>query len=651
MLPFPYEYLTTGIHSYSVETIPPMPQVRCGQATGAYIAHIYTTVLNTVGYAASGAQNPLRIFVHNLLSANGWQNNEIRELLQFTVDYIELLYLKGEVKSIPAVIEGLVKAAVTMYTSSVLFAFPELKAVSTPNQLNAASQNLGQFTELKKEINKMYTGQPYPGHAVPQHQPQYQQPHPVHMHQPGAVPMGHPGQPTYPHPGQPTYPHPGHIPQYGHVHHPVQHHHHQASFHQPQMQQRSTPGWGSPELETSRQDTGVIFDRWSTPLPQHQTTSNQQDTQTPSSNNQNVSLNQRQFYEVSEFNFDQELVNPTEVVKQDVKVKTTGSEYQVIEDIVVDRKKHEVLYFGQAYKLETTERNNAFDAFVQEVAYPSSDEMKTKSEELVLDSKMFISQTDLDCAITSGRVSQLTREVTTPMYRVFAYIFTPVVSKDDIGDYFKQIKSSSSHVDIANKIQSIGKALQQLKEKDPVYAHRVITSLCAIDNHLTSLVNDYLRYGLNLIAQITSFSEDIPNIENHVRMNSGNTKASALTSYLKSLTKSFTYNHSDESLETMSSFYLDEDDKLFINLIPDTVSITYIDMTDRELGYELVKKNIKQITKESSTSLWNIAKSLTQHKLEQEIDTVKDILVTSDDVKYMIIRDDNESDSFKLFKL
>src|SRR5690606_37213687 len=139
-----------------------------------------------------------------------------------------------------------------------------------------------------------------------------------------------------------------------------------------------------------------------------------------------------------------------------------------------------------------------------------------------------------------------------------------------------------------------------------------------IDVRLTRIVNDFLSINLGLDLQIESYSEDIGILESYIRGNHGENKASSFLRYMKDVTRSFTFNHDAETEEVMRDMLLSDDDGVFINFFPNIISVTYVDLNDRELAYDMGNREVRRIDKNNTPSLFNVAKSLKQHKLEQD---------------------------------
>lgn len=671
MLPFPTEYPLIPIQLCSLETAPVLPSVRTGPNTSSFIAGIFVELINDISQKAQVPNNPLRMFVYNMLSANHWQNDAIRELLQFTVDLIELHCLSGEIKSVPAAISDYVRLANTLYTSSILFNYPELKAITNPRQVEAAYQNAGHYSKVKAEIFQMYNHGQYPqGHGMGHMPQQHQQPHPYGQPamQPGHYPHGYPQQPHHGHmnPGAVHQGHPNMMPHHGHMQPMMHHPHHAMQYYAPQPTHNTNMGgWGTTPVshnQTLNQGTDATFDRWgSTPSSNQQTQPQQEpsfDRYSQSSNsNQNVSVSQRSFYIPDDNDvFDSELVESSSVEVLDSS-ETVGVKGDSIPTLTIkgtdsmDRSKHEVLYFGDSYSGDSITKTRKFEEFTEQIANPDSEEIKNKGSELVLDKDIVSIQTDLDSIITNGKVKQLSREVESPMYRIFGYLFEPVVSKDDVGDFFKEIKNATSYTGIAAKIKSIAMSLQELKQKDPAYAERVVSALSHIDVRLTEITNDFLNNNLGLDVHIESYSEDIGALEGFIRNKHGDNKASSFLQYMKGVTQSFTKDYGEEIEQAMRDQHSDETDGVYINFITSTVSVTYIDLNDRELSYDINRKEIRKIEKNKTLSLFNVAKSLHQHKLELNMPTVKDILVTADGSRYQLVPMYDDQDTFLLRKM
>jgi hypothetical protein len=186
----PFQYTDIGVYARELRPYGPM---------------VLAMILNEAGEKAF--QNSGRMVCYNLLVNNNGDNQELSMVLRY-ISLSVLLGMKRGMYRDP--IQGFyqeVPKILALYTSSLLFQYPELKGRCAPQVVNAAFKNVEIFNNVKQEIESMNNfthGNQHMG---------FQQPTPMH---PGMQPM-----PGSMHPNMPPMNgnmHPGMQPMQGNMH-------------------------------------------------------------------------------------------------------------------------------------------------------------------------------------------------------------------------------------------------------------------------------------------------------------------------------------------------------------------------------------------------------------------------------------------------
>lgn len=183
-LQYRYDIPESPLLQIDKSQLPPIPDVNIPQ-----LNHILPDIaLRIVNQSVLQAgKNPMRMFCFNVLSYNNWRNQAFEDVFRWSVDFL-IMSLNKTATSPQFLVDPTVDQILTLFSSQLVFDFPELQSVISPQHYDASCQNAGLFNNLKAEMTRMsYNGQAYNGQ--PQYPP-YQQP--VYQQQPQVV-----NQPMY----------------------------------------------------------------------------------------------------------------------------------------------------------------------------------------------------------------------------------------------------------------------------------------------------------------------------------------------------------------------------------------------------------------------------------------------------------------------
>ena len=588
-----------------VPTIPGVP-VEVQHLVGTVAAQ----VCNEVGLKAFA--NPARMACYNILVNNYWQNNEFCEVVKLILGYLYISYLKGTYRMPDHGVNDCVGSILILYCSNIILMYPEVKSTVDPQLHNAALQNASTFNNLKAEIINMYnnggSGGYYPqqqgmmganAHAsmVPMQQQMVPQPN-------GQVVMT-PNGPMFVPAGMVQQP--------------------QMMPMQQQFVQQPTQFQNQP-LQSCYPQTQNAF----------------------SNGNNNNNLNLVDNIRQDRF-FSRAPAPPVEqpIIQQQVKqVKSEQTHLTVMGGNEMDRAKHQITFFGNTYRTDSVVRNQAFTESVNKLNNAS---IKAEVDNPVVYPTWML-EPCLDLAIINAKmlhVAQQQQDQKPSVFRCFGVVASPIISHLDIDSYVKEILQVKSFIEIVNKIKSLSMSLSQ-KEDEKQYADSIIGTLSHIDIMLTKIVNNFLNNSLRLTVKIESFTDDVGGLPEYLFNKFGQMYSTMFNKFEQEIICSITEKIKEDD-RTQLCTNLDIPDSVNVALIPMNYSFTFVFMTDKELGYN-TGDTLVNIDAETTPVLYSLAISLQTHKREMQLNTIYDLLITSDGVKYRLYTDYTGTNKYLIVK-
>lgn len=595
-LPVPSDYPIVPIIQYDIHSPPHLPQLQVVLPQVRHIVHmVAAAVANEAGLKANS--NLTRMFCYNLFVNNYWQNTFFEEAVSLSIDLISLNCLKGTYRVPEQGITDAVSRILTLYTSSLIFVYDELKLMCRQQIIEAAYQNITTFNNLKQEITQMHNLQQQ-GYPQPQQQqyPQQQQGYPQQQFQQQYPQQGYPQQQF-----QQQYP--------------------QRQFQQqPQQQgtfQYQQPG---PNIGQTFQQPVSAFGAVNSPENIH---------------SHEDSMKQDRFFSRSsstkqESNMPQQVNQPivtTEVAKQ--------QEYLIIDEgSEVERSKHQIVFFGNGYKTDATIRNQNYVNTIKKLEQISVIDETSIDNQFVYPT--WLLESCLESAITSGRIKhfeQQKEDSSISAFRCFSIVASPILSTSDIVPFMKVLKEATTFIELTNKLKSLARSLDA-QEDNRKYTDNIVIFLSQVDNVLTGIVNGFIKNKLRLHLVIDSFTEDAGELASYLDTNYGNVYANAFSRFEHEILDSVINGVSLESEDVLAAM-LEVPEGIFAALIPVNHSLTFVPMTDKELGYRIPDKAVI-IDQVVAPTLYSIVRSLKAHKKDMDMTTISDLLITADGVRYKL---------------
>lgn len=596
MLPVSYEFPSTPPLSYKAFPGSYIPSSPYKEIEG--IEHLVVTEIVSKA-SLHHSKNPLRMFCYNLLCENNWYNQYFEEVSQLTYKYIKRLMRDTAVSAVSLYVES-VENVLSLFTSDLLYRFPELRSVITPQLLEASSQNAGLLHHLKTENVSMSSppGQPHPyGYNPSMHPAQ------AGYHTPNMMPMNQ-GYGHQPHPQQPVlvyHPQFGMVPYQGPVlQQPmVQHPNAFQQYRQPMSHEDLAP---RPQHEVSRSyDHRVIKSYGGAPDIQP---------------GQEFDIRQRVRYDRN---------SAVELSPEHQPYDATSKQTIQTGDSKVDRSKHELEVVTNTLTLTQQERIKVI-----------KDTKEIEISESVmsdLEINVLIAQLHTDCIVDIKRSKKINR--------VYAVIPSVVISSENLETELEHLQNSNSLIKFSKYLSGV---INNMNAECPELRVSLIRQ---IDNKLTERINLFIKHELSLLDgesaqfEIQSFMEDFPELPRYILKRFGQPGVSKLERFEKRFLESFKTELMKTTFKDLSKLIVLENaggGAVNMEYIPYTYSITRIPLDRVDLGIPNAE-GVVRLEDKKDDMLINALKPLVlgndpQNLFSHEIDY--HILVTRDDMRYRV---------------
>lgn len=170
-LPVPADALVNPFIQINPNQPPYTPQLPLPQQMMQFLPMISALVANEV--QARAQDNPMRVFMFNLVSQNTFYNNEFAELVSAVCDYIMLMLLKRQFVDVPTAAQQCVPRVVEMVVAANVNTYPALGQY-VPQQARTAVQGLinafaaagNEIMQMKQMQANQFNGGAAPGHHM-----------------------------------------------------------------------------------------------------------------------------------------------------------------------------------------------------------------------------------------------------------------------------------------------------------------------------------------------------------------------------------------------------------------------------------------------------------------------------------------------------
>jgi hypothetical protein len=558
-----------------------------------------TALANEASMRANNSR--ARMYCYNSLVMYNWNNPQFQEVLTQTLLFMALEVEKRNHTSTDMAMKDCVQKYLTLYTSMLVLTVDAVHDVSDSRVVDASAQNASFFNNLKLELqdlqNRMYQQQL--SQPMQNHQNQQifynQQGQPVDQF---GRPIQMPMQQSYPQ-QMPMHSYPQQMPQQMPQQFPQQ-----MPMQQP-MQQGPVGGF------MQQGNAGMM--------------------QNPAAANVagnverygNVSVQQKS-YAVDE--------------KPQAQKPVSKPEPQGLKDVVyvngdeMDRSKHTITFMGKAYPMDSVVRNNNFNQQVEALKQASAFDENAAD---IIDGNNTILEISEDSVILAGKSKCIMSG--DKVFRCFGIATNAVLSKDDMTEYKKMLAKSSNFEQLVLTMKSLTAAFKQASAEWGVEGGMdgKVSVIVTIDRRITNLINEFLANNLQLKnVSIDSFTEDYEALVAYVHENCGQMGNLGLSNFGHDVISMFFQTEGDE-IDAEARNLLDVDPLVGCVSLPENYTLTYIPMTDRELGYKF-DGQLCSVNHGKTPILAKIVDSLLIHKKQSQFTSIHDLIVTQDGVIYRV---------------
>jgi hypothetical protein len=627
-LPFPADALIVPVTRYDINTPPVRFTVPTIPELQPYIPIMTTALANELGGKAG--MNPGRAFTYNQMVNLSFYNQDFEELLKLAMSMLELNLVKQVYRRPEDGIFHVAEMLCGLVCSANVLKFRELSMMLDQNTIRAVEENVRVLTGIANEINSLSVNR---GNQFQQN---------------NGFNQGN-----------------------GFNNNAFNR---QGGFNQPQNN-----AWGQPNVAQSLISPGSNFTTANTHIPNASNNSNRvtrdygvDDTQysqpraatvPPSQAVENrPSVNQSSFIQpmreefivtngpIVEHTASDDIFNltVTEPVKASSQEKRQFIRKFKTLEIHMDRNKHRTTVIGGI----DTKRNN-FEKYQRDTeALLSKPTTKEETKPIVYDPEWY-SDSNIEEAIDANILRKASMELN--ICRTFHTIRKTHITDIDLSREHSSLASVTTLVGLAKTCSSIVKlAVDSTEFYDDSKSRKAITFVNYVNGTMTNIVNSFLKHNIDDGAAITSFLDDIGDLRENIVKHYSEELAKAFDKFENTVIDMLLYNKvtkfagieleteavavdvSEESKEDGAESVTKEAGKKFYNFgLVYNCTVTSIGISDTELSIKADKETAIIDTKKCP-DLDNIIKSLEKHKREMTTDTLFDILVTSDGVRYQL---------------
>lgn len=610
-LPYSPHQLSVPIVMYDPNVPPVMPSIAILPQIEYLVSRIASEVANEASRKANSS--PARMFCYNMLVDNYWNNSQFAEVVKLSADHICLMYKKGLYRVPEAGITDSVSQILTLYTSNIIFQYPELKSICSPQTIDAAFQNVPAFNNLMTELQQMYhnnAGDNRFGWGAPT------------MGGNAHAPMGSFQSENF-NPAGNNYP--------------------------PNVQMVWTPQGFMP-VASNFQDTRFQASYQNSGNSSFSNGRSFDSARSVASFNDNGDMRQDRF-------FSHPIVkNNEEPNHHVVNLETSTQKQKSVAGVLVieggtemERQQHRLTFLGNTYPANNIERGKQFVDETEKLASANTE----ADEPSQYVHPVWIAAPTLDQTIFHGKIKQIERqkhEAARGVFRCFAVAVNPILSPVKVQDYMDELRKANTFTELANKLKSLGQALASQKDDKKIEVEGVVCFLNTIDTTLTNIVNDFLRTSLIIPSEkmkplsIDSFTSDIEDLGPYIHRKYGANFSQGFVRFETDVISTVLEEIAPDVLEAVAD-NIDLPKDMFFGSIPLNYCLTYVFMCACELGYKLGKDPVV-IEQSSAPSLYAIAKSHEHHKKSMGMTTLYDLLITSDGIRYRLTRNYARPDQY-----
>jgi hypothetical protein len=315
----------------------------------------------------------------------------------------------------------------------------------------------------------------------------------------------------------------------------------------------------------------------------------------------------------------------------------------------MDINNHAIPYFGSSELLDLSSRRMDLKAEVMQITREGR-RSENNTGPILLNNILGV-EISTDTAIFMTRAAMRSTKNPEPVkiFRQFYTVLNPTICSEDHRGLMEILVKNISIYDLPLKFKGFVDRIFD-KTNPTEEEQQALNFMAFLDRKMAEAVNSFLRYGMRITnVRLTSFSEGINELRETLHKFMGERHAQALDVWGSRFMSSLNTGYGEEA-EGFLSGYFDNEVKGAIGYFPVNVGITLIDLTSKELDYSASVEGTL-IDPKVTHVLYDLAAGLHRNKKDLGVFTNTDIIVTADDVRFIIGEDALEPGKFLLFKV
>jgi ribosomal protein L31E len=313
-----------------------------------------------------------------------------------------------------------------------------------------------------------------------------------------------------------------------------------------------------------------------------------------------------------------------------------------LRDAEMNREQH-ILFAGDTYRLDYTKR--AAIAVENSKALVMTD-METDSVQL---NPNILMSTSLNMSIFESCIIQRQKQndnADANLFRYFAYIVEPFVTSENYRDVVNNVTSQLTIRDMCKVLKSTASSLNSIEHQQKLELVNIIEYL---DRHITAAINSYMGTELGIPVRIDSVITDGADLVDYLKSGLATELVNKFLEWEKTISSSL--KSIDEEQEASFRDGMIEGPMVSVTLVPTCVTITLLQLMDKELGFKLLPDKVYTIDPVRHVMIYNIAKTLEAHSSTMDLKPLYNYMVTLDKVKYTLHKSHGKFEDVYMIRL
>lgn len=314
----------------------------------------------------------------------------------------------------------------------------------------------------------------------------------------------------------------------------------------------------------------------------------------------------------------------------------------------MDLNTHAVPYFGASELLDLSNRRMDLKVDALQISKEGR-RNEHASGPIMLNTNMGL-EVSRDTAIfmTRAALREAKNKEPVTLFRQFHAVLHPTMCSETVKGLMAILTSDTYYVDLPIKFQHFVKSFRD-PSNPTLEEQEALNFLAYLDRKLTDVFNNFLKRNLRVDrVRMSSFSEGIQELRELLNNKLGTKYAQAMDAWASRFLDSLRENYSVEA-EAFLSEYI-QDGSGAVGYFPVPISVTLMELTAKELAYDVADEGTA-IDQKVTNVLYDLAAGLHRNKKDLGVFTAEDILVTADDVRYLLTEDALEPGKFLIYRL